>query len=379
MKRVPVIDLVRFASIFVVIGWHFFPRWVATFAHSEWLSQLILKCFLNGAYGVTCFFVVSGFLITQMLVGHETNFSKIDLKSFYVKRAARIFPLLAAVILVGFTLAHLKWLMMERAANYNSWNVDDGFGWAFWISLLTFNFNWLLIAKGFVGFGMHWAVLWSLAVEEQFYLCYPLVVKRLKNEKRVLVFLISVVVFAIAFRVWVFFFMGANTHWMHEASFASFDQIALGGLLYFLQKKVAERLKENTWMAVLVMISGMAVCGYLYVETSFDDGNQAIFVPTLMAAGCALTILGGLYMPGLNTSLVRAFSWPGKLSYGCYLWHPTIIFLLIPVLTALGGLWGLAYLLVSVWFFAFISYKCFEIPLNNRIRAFFGLKPSQSL
>jgi len=226
MKRIPVIDFIRFASIFVVIGDHFYPRWVASFAHSAFLHQAILTIFLNGAYGVTCFFVVSGFLITHMLVDNVQDFSKIDLKSFYVKRAARIIPLLLVVILTGIVMSRVIGFMDPRIQKYNVWNDTTGFGWLFWVSLLSFNFNWYLIAEH-AGMGVHWNVLWSLAVEEQFYFCYPLIVKFLGNRRKVLVFLCLIVLSAIVFRLWALPAFDSNGFFMHQASLGGFDQIAV--------------------------------------------------------------------------------------------------------------------------------------------------------
>ena len=85
MKRVPIIDFVRFASIWVVIGNHFYPNWVAAKVQSPFLQKMILSFFLNGGYGVTCFFVVSGFLITQMLAEEVMDvLMHVDRNEFFI-------------------------------------------------------------------------------------------------------------------------------------------------------------------------------------------------------------------------------------------------------------------------------------------------------
>ena len=379
MNRVPIIDFVRFASIFVVMGGHFFPRWVANEGYFPFVRQAILDLFLNGAYGVTCFFVVSGFLITQMLAGSHPDFSRIDLKSFYVKRAARIFPLLALTVATGFLLEHLKPFMAEGAQRYNSWDVDSGFNWKFWLSLGSFNFNWFLLSKKSAGVGMHWAILWSLAVEEQFYFCYPLVMKTLRTSRRVLVLLGGVVGFAVLFRIFCFYGLHLDLEWMHIATFAAFDQIAVGCALYFIWERTRSFLAGKALLNLALLALGISLSGGFYLFTSFDNGPQTTLAPTLLAVSCAMTILGGLHISWLNSGWAEMLSWPGKLSYGCYLWHPTLMFLLIPLLGWMGGLRALLFFLVFVWAFAHLSYKYFELPLNNRVRALFGLKPSRSL
>jgi len=378
MKRVPIIDFIRFASIFIVIGGHFFPRWLVHFIGFPALQKVVLNIFLNGAYGVSCFFVVSGFLITRMMAENTADFSTIDLRPFYVKRAARIFPLLLVVVLAAYGLEQLKFLLDSRVQQYHVWNNDSGFGWLFWISLFSFNFNWYLIAH-YSAVGFQWSVLWSLAVEEQFYFFYPITVKLFRTRKRILTFLSCIILFALVFRWIASFYFLENGHWMQLASFAAFDQIAIGGILYFFNEKAGDWLGARMKMSFGLLLLGTASCFYLCLSTSMLNGQELIVVPTLMAVGCALVILGGLHVPIFNSKVAHILSWPGKLSYGCYLWHPTVMFLLMPVLVSLGGLWGLIYLVLAVSFFAFLSYRYFEVPVNRRIRAWFKLKPSLSV
>jgi peptidoglycan/LPS O-acetylase OafA/YrhL len=384
MKRIPTIDFVRFGSIFIVLGGHFFPQWIVNSIHTPILRKMVLNVFHNGAYGVTCFFVVSGFLITEMLVDGKENFSNIDLRVFYVKRFARIFPLLVLVVLTGFFLEHAKELLDPRIQTYHVWNDALDFGWPFWLSLFTFNFNWYLIAHCSVE-GFQWNVLWSLAIEEQFYFCYPLIVKTLQNRGKVLIFLSSVVLSSLLFRLSVSVYFNLKgqetpTFWQavcdQMASFAAFDQIAIGGILYFVNRKWGDWFESWPKFSLSLLLSGTVVCFYLCYSTSMMDRFQYIYVPTLLAISCALAILGGLHVSFLFSETAQILSWPGKLSYGCYLWHPTIMFLLMPGLMAVGGLGSLGYLVTGVFLFAFLSYRYFEVPVNHRIRAWFKLNPS---
>jgi peptidoglycan/LPS O-acetylase OafA/YrhL len=384
MKRIPIVDFIRFGSIFIVLGGHFFPQWFVQFIASPPLKKMVLNVFHNGAYGVTCFFVVSGFLITDMLVDGQLDFSRIDLKVFYVKRFARIFPLLAAVVLTAFFLEHVKGLLDSRIQSYHVWNDASGFGWSFWFSLVTFNFNWYLIGNCSVE-GFQWNVLWSLAIEEQFYFCYPLIVKTLQNRKKVLIFLFSVVLSSFLYRLCVSVYFDLNgqrtpTFWQavsdQMASFAAFDQIAIGGILYFINKKWGYWFEARPQVALGLSLLGIISCFYLCYSTSMMDRSQYVYVPSLLAINCAFVILGGLHVPVLFSKAAHVLSWPGKLSYGCYLWHPTIMFLLMPGLMVWGGLGSLGFLVIAVSLFAYLSYQYFEVPVNYRIRAWFKLKSS---
>jgi len=374
MKRLPVIDFVRFASIFVVIGDHFYPDRIASFAPFAFWRYLIITFFSNGIYGVTCFFVVSGFLITRMLVEKVSNLSRIKLKVFYVRRMARIFPLLIVVILAGLFMEYFMSLFDERILHYNVWKDSTGFGWSFWTSLFSLTFNWYLIGQR--GDGLHWSVLWSLAVEEQFYLGYPLIVKFLGNRRKILLFLFVVVLSAVVYREWVLPSFEFNEYLMHQSSFGAFDQIAVGAILYFAYEQWGDWLKYHLKITVFLMMAGTGGCFCLFIQTSYRNGNQYVFVPTLMAFSCALVILGGLPISTLNSKAAQILSWPGKLSYGCYLWHPTIMFLLMPGLMAAGGLEGFGCLVVIVFLFAYLSYRYFEVPVNHMIRGWFKLKPA---
>jgi peptidoglycan/LPS O-acetylase OafA/YrhL len=311
-----------------------------------------------------------------MLAHKVSNLSRINLKVFYVRRMARIFPLLIVVILAGLFMEHFIGLFDERILHYNVWKDSTGFGWSFWASLLSLTFNWYLIGQR--GDGLHWNVLWSLAVEEQFYLGYPLIVKFLGDRKRVVVFLSIILLFAVVYRAWILPSFEFNEYLMHQSSFGAFDQIAMGALLYFANEKWGDWLERHSKTTLFLMTAGAAGCFFLFTQTTYRDGNQYVFVPTLMAFSCALVILSGLHISALNSKTAHLLSWPGKLSYGCYLWHPTLIVLLMPFLIPVGGFCAFLGLVIGVCLFTWVSYQCFEVPVNHRVRFWFKLKPSLS-
>ena len=355
-----------------MIGGHFFPQSIVSPAYPEYLRTFFLRLFLNGRYGVTCFFFISGFLITRILAGSHGDFSKTDLKIFYTRRAGRILPLLFLTVLVGTYFHYFPLSLGEHMKLYDVWKLEPGPGWSFWTSLFTFTFNWFLILKANTSsIGIYWTLLWSLAVEEQFYLLYPLVTKNLGNHKKIILFLSLVVFSAILFRGVVFWVKGDDVNWGATASFAAFDQIAVGGLFYFLWKKTGFELKSRLGLAWTFLFLGLGIIGTLFGLTSFDNGAQRILVPTLLASGCGLFVLGGMALPAFTRSFWRLVSWPGHLSYGCYLWHPTLMFLLMPFLAWIRDLPAFFLLLAAVVFFSYFSFSWFEQPFNFRIRSYF--------
>ena len=162
-----VVDLARTLAILPVLALHFTGRW---FAPDQEVSGTWYHLSRNGAYGVSVFFMISGFLITRILDQDAGGAFRANWKKFYARRVGRIVPLLALDILLGILL----WRVIAPK--------DPGFGYCFnlprnpldptfWIPLLAFAFNW---ARAYWslnlwgGIGVHWGVLWSLAVEEQF-------------------------------------------------------------------------------------------------------------------------------------------------------------------------------------------------------------------
>ncbi len=387
MKRVPIIDFVRFGSFFVVLGEHFFPAWLCRSIPNPFLQSLVLNAFHHGTYGVVCFFVVSGYLITQMLAKGQTDLSGIELRSFYVKRAARIWPLLVLVALAGFGLEQGKGLLDPRVQTYHVWNDETGFGGLFWFCLGTFSFNWYLINHYLIE-GFQWNIFWSLAVEEQFYAGYPLALKILRHRRRIYSFLALVVLSGWAFRWFVFLRWGPAPGGVptpffsvleQMASFSNFDHIAVGAALYFLQERSSRWMKAHRKTALGCFLAGSVSCFYLCAGGDWHSIWGAVAVPGLMALSCALLLWGGLNLPFLDSRAAHIFSNPGRLSYGCYLWHPTVTFLLMPGLMTIGGLGSFAALLLGVIVFAYLSYRYFETPVNAWIRHWFGLKPSTTL
>jgi len=148
-SRLPSLDGWRAVSIIMVLGYH------AAMASPDSESP-VFSMFFDGNLGVRFFFVISGFLITWLLLKESKQTGKVSLNNFYVRRFLRIFPVYFVYVLVLFGL-QLFAKFKETPAG--------------WLGMLTFtrNFTDGLTANGSMGS----AHLWSLSVEEQFYLLWP--------------------------------------------------------------------------------------------------------------------------------------------------------------------------------------------------------------
>jgi len=376
-RRIPVVDLVRLASVFLIVGYHFFSSGISPTGYSPKTLHWIITLFPNGYYGVTFFFVISGFIITRILAGAQDDFSKVDLKSFYVKRAARIFPLFALTILTAWGMLTLD--PEGPGAAYCLKAIGESFRWDFWLFLGTFQFNWFIIKESHLRpVALHWNILWTLAVEEQFYFFYPLIVKYLKTGAKILIFLGGVVFLGIVYRMAVLWCFPGNFTWGYISSFANFDQIAVGGVLFFVYEKLKKTKNVSPSFPTLCLALGMVLTGYVYFFTS-NHLSGRVWEQTLMAAGCASVLLGALLIPSFNSSFWRFISWPGKLTYGCYLWQAIVLFSWWPWLVQIGHLYAFAFYLLGVGATAYGSYFIFEIPTNKLIRKIFRMSPSQTL
>ena len=157
------LDGLRAVSIMGVIWLH---TWIGTTQY-QWLTQIpILR---NGGFGVDIFFVLSGFLITTLLLREEEKFGAISLRSFYVRRVLRIWPLYYAVLAGYIMLVSLTERADARAAFFH-----------FLPGYATFTYTWLLPLDIRVVPNFHFA--WSLSSEEQFYVFWPLALILLRRR-----------------------------------------------------------------------------------------------------------------------------------------------------------------------------------------------------
>jgi len=107
---------------------------------------------------------------------------------------------------------------------------------------------------------------------------------------------------------------------------------------------------------------------FFYFEISIVDMKQLILGPSGLAVGCALMILGGIRLKMLSLPFFKMLAWPGQLSYGAYLWHITVLFLIWPYLAWFGCIWDFPIFLLCVGILSYVSYRWFEKPANRLTR-----------
>ncbi len=305
MRHNVIIDWVRGLSVLVVVCLHssaFVPKLITTLGGAA----------ANGYYGVTAFFCTSGFLITSNLVRRYGEVARVDLRSFYVMRFGRIAPplTLLCVVLLGLSLMHLPAFVFTPSMSLKG----------VLLSILTFRYN-IYYQRG--GQLSSWAILWSLSVEEMFYLGYPLVAKLTRHTQCLVAVLLGIIVCALVHRLG-----GLLTVYDY---FGCFDAIAIGALAALgVRHGGATMTKPAAWAFLGV---GAATAVYTYLRV--DMHTVYVVGLLLIALGVGLVLFASQCAPfvGLRMWRYDPLAYCGRLSYEIYLFHMTIFFLLTPLFT----------------------------------------------
>src|SRR6202789_290139 len=218
LHRSASIDALRGLAIFFVLMNHVNMRFfLAKLPYFEGIpSQVRHALVWNGQNGVQIFFAISGFLITSMTLGRWGALSSIRIRDFYLLRIARIAPLLLALLCI---LSILHWMGVPGFV------IDErkgGLGHAL-LAALTFHINLLEAQRGYLP--PAWDILWSLSVEETFYLCFPLICRWFGRGKWLIVILGVVIALGPIARTVL---AHGNDTWSEYSYWGGMDAIALG-------------------------------------------------------------------------------------------------------------------------------------------------------
>ena len=298
----PKLDSLRALAVILVIishwfsGNHFFNRYTN-----------------NGTLGVTLFFVLSGFLITGILINYktklQTNQKSIGkaLGVFYFRRSLRIFPIYY-LLLIFILVTHLPSFKDELCWHF------------FYVSNVYF---W--IKGSFQGFFSH---LWSLAVEEQFYLIWPLLILVTTIKKLKYILLISVLG-AFLYRIWAISDANEMARFLLPGSFDSF---AIGGIFAFAHKgifRLSSKWMETRVKWILGFIFLAFSQAWMFVPTS-KNWNLAVYLLVLSVAFGWMILASCEVKENQKKSFIlenRNIMYLGKISYGLYLYHNFIPYL----------------------------------------------------
>jgi peptidoglycan/LPS O-acetylase OafA/YrhL len=364
-KRNIGIDVLRGFSILLVILLHLSIHF--NFSHSfikEFFPKKLFSfLFWNGIYGVIIFFTLSGFLITSSILKKWGSLSKVKVGAFYWMRFARIIPPLAALLLLLFILHVLE------VPGFTIKDEQTTLGQAIFAAL-TFHFNWLEIQVGYLP--ANWDVLWSISIEESFYIFFPLICLLLKKEWHFVFFLILFLVLSPWARTQLFIGndLGDRNH------LAYLDSIALGCITAL----IVHRITLAKWLnqALLGIGWGLIILVLIFKSFIYQAGVVDLGLNvSLLSLGVAFILFwmhdNHREWKERNWRALSGLRYMGIYSYEIYLTHmfPVIWGVQFFKYLELGQVWLLPFslliLLVSSLLGYFFHHYLSE-PLNVWLR-----------
>ena len=367
------IDLLRGISILLVLFHHFN---IAYRLDDTSLSRVVgweavRAVARNGNYGVTMFFVISGYLITTNAFRRWSEPGRVDVRAFYSLRIARIVPCLLLLLAVVNALA------MAGIAIFRN-HSPDGTPVSFWLvnlASLTFWMNVLIGRHGWTNYAL--GVLWSLSVEEMFYLSFPLLCLAFRREARLFAFWLACIVAGPAYR---FVHQGDEGGYLY-AYFACFDAIATGCCAALLARRVVWRGRART------VLTWLTASGMTFVYLSWPIRESNVFGVTAIAFGTAVLLLAAHGRADASTiwrvRTSAALEEFGRLSYELYLFHLIVLGSLRTIFPP-SGVAGdeklallIGYLLLSFGLSVSIA-RIYAEPSNRIVRQWLTPRKSQS-
>ena len=359
--RIDQIDVLRGLSILAVLASHinlYVPLGNGPVNHylPAWLVNGITT---NGMSGVRIFFAVSGFLITTNCIRRWKSLGHVSIRGFYSLRFARIAPMLFALLLV-LTVLHLlhvpgftidpKVSSLPRAL----------------FSAITFHVNLLEARNG--DLPLNWSVLWSLSVEEVFYLGLPLLCGLIKVRKGIIaMFFVFVALGPLARTIFT-----RNYVWEDKGYLSCMDAIAIGCLAAMVSSSIAMRKKTRVVSAVVgwSLIAFMTLFRTQARHLGLISSGLNV---TILSAGTGLVAIASAHAESPGLRYWAPVRWFGRNSYEVYLTHTMAILALLPLIQHIDSkaywapLWYLI-LLASSGMLGWCIARFYSEPMNRGLR-----------
>jgi peptidoglycan/LPS O-acetylase OafA/YrhL len=368
------VDVLRGLSILAVVLLH---TWLRFYLEGfdlkpslpDWLFHILFR---QGGNGVTIFFAISGFLITSTSIERFGSLANLNPAAFYRIRFARIGPplLLILAILSVLDFAHVDGFVINPA---RSTLVRALF------AALTFHLNWLEARVGYLP--ANWDVLWSLSIEEMFYLFFPLGCFVLLRFRRGLAILLAV--------LGVFVILGpfartilTSTDIAREKSYlGGMDAIALGCMTALLATHLKRRSPPRAMLLILQSLGTLLVAWMVWwprwswIRPLMHSITVADLDDLILPLGACLIMLGSTLRAKKGSLAAAPIRWFGRHSYEVYLTHEFVVVWGVQLYVAVAkshrpaplGLWVAAILILTAplgWLMA----RFFSEPLNRALR-----------
>lgn len=312
------IDMLRGISILLVMLLHYTLSYrLVSSPLQAWISASTLHAiFYNGNYGVSMFFVISGFLITSNIVTRYQSLAGIDLLHFYKLRLFRLYPL------VVFALLIITALGLAGLSKFSNISGKTPLGDAYFIladlSVLTFWHNVLMEAVGYFNYAMN--IYWSLSVEEVFYLLYPLALLVLRRRWQLLCLAGVCLVVAPIYR---------EIHKDDELYFMYGNLACVDMLTYGCIAAIASRsLPWKAWLRAPVAVVSLIGASWIYLRGI--PGHEALGASWLgIFTAIFLIAVSRLPARAFTRRLAGPLAWLGSHSYEIYLFHIVVLGIMV--------------------------------------------------
>lgn len=362
----PNLDGLRFFSFLLVFFGHSFITSDPHILESNWYKALKGSTYSAADLGVSFFFVLSSFLITYLLMTEKEESGKINVPNFYMRRVLRIWPLYYLIVLFGF---YAFPLLKARFGQMPHETADP------WLCF-TFlnNFNSL---KNGQPDSSALSVLWSVAIEEQFYLVWPLLL--FKTPKR---FYLHVMVGVLVISTW-FRFAFHETVDINEHTLGVITDMAVGGIgayLVYYNARFRELIVNMPKPALFILY---AICLFFVFYSKLLYADKLVFkLQRIILSTVFITMI--LEQNFCKNSLfkignLRLPTWMGKYTYGLYCYHSIAILVSTTLLARLlhntgwyTFLFELPFSFILSVILSYLSYRFFESPflkLKDRFAA----------
>src|SRR5215467_4661153 len=267
----PELDALRFFAFLGVFIFHAAPRTMDFYnaaGYPHWLSSLLISVFGAGAYGVDLFFALSAYLITSLLLRERSATGNLDLRGFYLRRILRIWPL------------YLSFVAFAAVVTY--FLPGQNLPWRYIAGYTLLAGNWTYV---FYGLPASFAIpLWTVSIEEQFYLAWPLALRK-ATVKALAALAVGLLLLANIVRV-VLAISATPAQVMEYSTLTRLDAIALGILIGLYRNRIPGL---GRWRRIALLVSGVAAWITTY---AFSAGTRAPAVSTWQSAlGHLLTAL----------------------------------------------------------------------------------------
>ena len=367
---------IAFLSVFAVHAFSYSPFKI----ESHIGNRIVDHFFINGDLGVNFFFVLSGFLITTLLLKEKSENKTISIKYFYVRRILRIWPVYFLTVVIGFFI--IPFVCQKVSRIYLPFEIDIPLTKLGWYLGFVVNFDMIFNGVNYLLI----VVLWSVSVEEQFYLIWPVINKI--TSKYIYVIILGLLFIISYYYRWVFYY---DKGIIKYSTFSVMNDLVVGSAIALCSfelksfKDIFTGMKR--WIIIFIYIL-FFICipmrGFIYYFSENVDRFLVSLEPLVFSLFFAFIILEQNYArySFFKISKIKILNYLGTISYGLYCYHTIFIFATSLLFNFIFGKYVESSFLIFIFqsilsflltiLFSHLSYKFFETPflkLKNKYTA----------